>query len=117
MQSTNWHRKTLELAKALHAGQVDKAAPYWLHLGRVAQRLVKRFPDATKAQVQAALLHDAIENAGVTPDQLRELAIEGKVIVSACAAARTSKTCPISSANGLLAPERPLFCFCYHTIS
>ncbi|MCW2242567.1 HD domain-containing protein [Azospirillum canadense] len=83
MQSTNWYRETLELAKALHAGQVDKAgAPYWLHLERVAQRLVERLPDATKVQVQAALLHDAIEDAGVTPDQLRELGIEEEAIAA-----------------------------------
>ena len=83
MLNTVWFRDTLEFAKTLHHGQVDKAgAPYWMHLERVAHRLIERFPDATKAQLQAALLHDAIEDAGVTADDLRSAGIEEEAIAA-----------------------------------
>ncbi|MBK1838880.1 HD domain-containing protein [Azospirillum sp. YIM B02556] len=83
MQDSVWFRETLEFAKTLHHGQVDKAgAPYWLHLERVARRLAERFPDATKAQLQAALLHDAIEDAGATADDLRRAGIEEEAIAA-----------------------------------
>lgn len=65
----------------LHAGQVDKAgAPYWHHLDRVARRLVERFPDATRAQVHAALLHDALEDTPVTPAGLAAFGVPPDVI-------------------------------------
>lgn len=81
MQDAAWFRETLDYAKALHNGQVDKGgAPYWMHVERVARRLVERFPDATKAQVQAALLHDAIEDAGVTAVDLRTAGIDEEAI-------------------------------------
>lgn len=83
MLNTAWFRDMLEFAKTLHHGQVDKAgAPYWMHLERVAHRLIERFPDATKAQLQAALLHDAIEDAGVTADDLRSAGIEEEAIAA-----------------------------------
>lgn len=83
MRNTVWFRDTLAFAKTLHHGQVDKAgAPYWMHLERVAHRLMERFPDATKAQIQAALLHDAIEDAGVTADDLRGAGIEEEAIAA-----------------------------------
>ncbi|PWC51609.1 hypothetical protein TSA6c_13740 [Azospirillum sp. TSA6c] len=73
----------MEFAKTLHQGQLDKAgAPYWKHLERVAHRLIERFPDATKAQLQAALLHDAIEDAGVTADDLRAAGVEEEAITA-----------------------------------
>lgn len=83
MRNTVWFRDTLAFAKTLHHGQVDKAgAPFWMHLERVAHRLMERFPDATKAQIQAALLHDAIEDAGVTADDLRGAGIEEEAIAA-----------------------------------
>ncbi|MBP2302242.1 HD domain-containing protein [Azospirillum picis] len=83
MQNEAWFHETLEFAKALHHGQVDKAgAPYWMHLERVARRLAGLFPDATKAQLQAALLHDAIEDAGATADDLRAAGIEEDAIAA-----------------------------------
>lgn len=83
MQNEAWFRDTLEFARTLHQGQVDKAgAPYWMHLERVAHRLMERFPDATKAQLQAALLHDAIEDAGVTADDLRAAGVEEEAIAA-----------------------------------
>jgi (p)ppGpp synthase/HD superfamily hydrolase len=81
IESQAWYGETLALARRLHAGQVDKAGePYWCHLERVARRLVDRFADATKAEIQAALLHDSIEDAGATPEMLHELGIESEAV-------------------------------------
>jgi len=64
--------ETRALVTALHAGQVDQAgAPYIGHLERVAAHLQRLFPEATLDERHAAWLHDAIEDAGVTPDDLR----------------------------------------------
>lgn len=46
-----------------HSDQIDKAGrPYMLHLEDVARRLVELFPDVTTEEVQAALLHDVLED-------------------------------------------------------
>jgi (p)ppGpp synthase/HD superfamily hydrolase len=59
------------LAAALHAGQLDKAGrPYIEHLTRVAAILRMRFPDATEAELEAAWLHDALEDTDATPETL-----------------------------------------------
>jgi (p)ppGpp synthase/HD superfamily hydrolase len=56
-----------------HAGQVDKAGrPYLLHLEDVARRLIELFPDATIHEVQAALLHDVLEDTACTPGELEQ---------------------------------------------
>src|SRR5690242_12402682 len=77
----DWYRTALELVKERHAGKADKLGwPKYEHFERVADRLVRFFPDATPAQVQAALLHDALEpgessidalsRRGVSPDAI-----------------------------------------------
>jgi len=79
--STPWYATTLSVAMRFHSGQVDKAGqPYWKHLDRVAQLLIDMWPDATKTEVQAALLHDVIEDTSATPDSLRALKIPGDVV-------------------------------------
>ena len=66
-----WYRDALALARRLHAGQVDKIGrPKAEHVERVARRLVELFPDATPEQVQAALLHDTLEDCNTTPVRL-----------------------------------------------
>ena len=51
------------LAERLHAGQVDKAGrPYIEHLERVVGILKARWPDATEAEIEAAWLHDVLED-------------------------------------------------------
>jgi (p)ppGpp synthase/HD superfamily hydrolase len=63
MFDETWYRNTLALARRLHAGQAAKGGqPYIEHVERVARILVERFPDATPEQVQAALLHDVLED-------------------------------------------------------
>jgi (p)ppGpp synthase/HD superfamily hydrolase len=60
-----------EIARAAHAGQVDKGGrPYFEHVERVAHRLQKLFPDADVTEVEAAWLHDTIEDCGYSTDRL-----------------------------------------------
>ena len=76
-----WYRDALALARRLHAGQVDKGGrPYIEHVERVARVLVERFPDATPEQVQAALLHDVLEDCDTTPVRLVLDGVEPSVV-------------------------------------
>ncbi|AUZ83674.1 HD domain-containing protein [Methylophaga nitratireducenticrescens] len=57
----------------LHAKQTDKAGkPYVQHPLRVHMRLQKLFPDAAEDVRHAALLHDVMEDCGITSQDLRE---------------------------------------------
>ena len=61
----------IALATRLHASQTDKAGqPYVGHLARVAQRLVTRWPDATRDEIEAAWLHDSLEDTEATEASL-----------------------------------------------
>ena len=56
-----------------HAGQTDKAGrPYLLHLEDVAQRLGEQFPNPPMEEIQAALLHDVLEDTACTEQELSE---------------------------------------------
>lgn len=79
---TGEQRIAAGLAARLHAAQVDKAGkPYVGHLGRVAAILVRRWPDASADEIDAAWLHDALEDteaseesllaAGISPETIR----------------------------------------------
>ena len=75
---------TLEQAIALavekHRGQKDKAgAPYILHPLRVLFRLAWDAPEA--AQI-AAVLHDVVEDTGVTLDDLRAHGFSDEVVAA-----------------------------------
>jgi (p)ppGpp synthase/HD superfamily hydrolase len=65
--------KALAFATAAHGGQTRKYthAPYIVHPIAVAQ-MVHRCKDMTADAVCAALLHDTIEDCGVTFDQLAD---------------------------------------------
>ena len=68
----SWTMATLGVAQRLHAGQVDKAgAPYWTHLHRVAGLLLRRWPDAPRVQIEAALFHDVLEDVRSGERRLR----------------------------------------------
>lgn len=59
------------LAARLHAGQTDKAGrPYIEHLARVAAILTRRWPDATRDEIDAAWLHDSLEDTEATEASL-----------------------------------------------
>lgn len=74
--------RAIAIAAEAHAGQVDKAgAPYILHVLRVMLRV------ETAEERIAAVLHDVVEDCGLTLDQLREdgfpeAAIEGVAAVT-----------------------------------
>jgi hypothetical protein len=57
----------------LHAGQTDKAGhAYAQHPLRVHMRLQSLFPDAGEDVRHAALLHDVMEDCGITADDLHQ---------------------------------------------
>ncbi len=73
--------KAARLAAELHAGQVDKAGkPYIEHLARAAAILQRRFPDATGSEIEAAWLHDSVEDAGATLQSLLAAGISAEAV-------------------------------------
>lgn len=64
---------TIALIKQLHAGQTDQTGkPYANHPKRVAQNVRRLFPDCSDDVVMAALLHDVIEDCGISETDLRQ---------------------------------------------
>jgi (p)ppGpp synthase/HD superfamily hydrolase len=71
----------IALAAQLHAGQTDKAGqPYVGHLARVAARLVQRWPDATRDEIEAAWLHDCLEDTEATEASLLAAGVSPRTI-------------------------------------
>ena len=63
---TSLTKKAMQIAYDAHKGQVDKAGtPYIFHPLHVAEQM------GTKEEVIVALLHDVVEDTGVTIDKLR----------------------------------------------
>lgn len=76
-KSEPWYVETLDLVKRRHAGKQDKVGrPYYQHFERVADRLLQTVPDATRGQVQAALLHDALEPGEMSVAELQQNRID-----------------------------------------
>lgn len=76
-----WYRAALALVEERHAGRIDLLGrPIVEHFERVAARLIDRFPDATPAQIQAALLHDAFEPGGYPREELARRGIHDDAI-------------------------------------
>ena len=65
-------QRALAFARARHAGQTRRgsATPYWVHLVRVAMDLA-RWGETSPALLQAALLHDTVEDTRTTVDEIR----------------------------------------------
>ncbi|MFC4159504.1 hypothetical protein [Chitinimonas lacunae] len=75
--------RAIALAATLHAGQVDKAgAPYILH----PLRLMLRLPDEAGRIV--AVLHDTVEDCGISFDSLRAEGFSEAVIAALDAVTR-----------------------------
>ncbi len=69
--------KAIELAVKMHQGQVDKAGqPYILHPLRVMFRV-----EGELARI-VAVLHDVVEDCGITFDDLRKLGFSEQVIIA-----------------------------------
>ena len=67
--------KAVSIALEAHKGKKDKAgAPYILHPLRVM------FQMETEEEMIAAVLHDVLEDAAITPDQLREMGFSERVL-------------------------------------
>ena len=67
-----WYLATFAVAMRVHRGhQGTRKEPHWSFLQRCAQTLVRQFPDATRAQVQAVLLHEVLADALIPANQLR----------------------------------------------
>lgn len=86
--------QALILAERLHAGQVDKAGqPYVGHLRRVAEILLARFPDCTPSAVEAAVLHDTLEDTGADPAALRLAGVSEQAIRLVLALTKPTNGC------------------------
>jgi (p)ppGpp synthase/HD superfamily hydrolase len=71
----------IALATRLHFGQVDKAGkPYVEHLSRVAANLIRLWPDAPRDQVEAAWLHDSLEDTQATEASLATSGVSSETI-------------------------------------
>ncbi|MCR0985733.1 HD domain-containing protein [Roseomonas populi] len=69
------------LASRLHAGQVDKqGAPYIDHLTAVVGILRERWPEAPPHALEAAWLHDAMEDTGASAESLRAEGVSEEAI-------------------------------------
>lgn len=65
--------QTVCIMQHLHGQQVDKAGyPYWQHPFRVAGIYIGENDDATQEGAIAALLHDVVEDAPITINELRQ---------------------------------------------
>jgi (p)ppGpp synthase/HD superfamily hydrolase len=81
MADTKVQTTARALAQRLHAGQTDKAGePYVEHLARVVDRLVSRFPDASAAEIEAAWLHDSLEDTEATPESLLAAGVSAEAV-------------------------------------
>lgn len=78
---TAWYQAAWRLVLEKHQGKTDPLGrPYEEHFIRVTRRLLGMFPQATPAQIQAALLHDALEPGGYSVETLRERGISAEAI-------------------------------------
>lgn len=81
---TEFAMRARAYAVKAHGDQRYGAAPYSVHLDAVARVLV-RFGHTDEETVAAGFLHDAIEDAGVTHDELeREFGARVAALVDAC---------------------------------
>jgi (p)ppGpp synthase/HD superfamily hydrolase len=69
------------LAAQLHGGQVDKSGrPYIGHLIRVVAHLRRLFPDAGSSELEAAWLHDALEDTAATKASLLSAGVSAAAV-------------------------------------
>lgn len=71
-----WYKLAWELVLQRHQGHKDRLdRPMEEHFIRVSNRLMRMFPQSNPAQLQAALLHDALEPGGYTEEQLQSAGV------------------------------------------
>ena len=77
------YTRAFEIAEKCHQNQVDKVGmPYINHVRSVAFRC------ATEEQKIVALLHDTIEDAGMTAEELRNNGFDESIVDAVCAISR-----------------------------
>ena len=76
-----WYADALAAVQAQQAGVTDYLGRPWAeHFERVALRLAFRNPAATRAQVEAALLHDVFMERGGGHALLRRLGVDPRAV-------------------------------------
>jgi hypothetical protein len=76
-----WYHAILEAVAAQQAGITDRIGRPWAqHFERVALRLIFRNPQASRAQIEAALLHDAMMDRGGGRPMLDSLGVSAEAI-------------------------------------
>ena len=76
-----WYRALLDAVQAQQAGVTDRLGRPWAeHFERVALRTLFRNPAATRAQMEAALLHDAFMDRGGGEAMLASLGVGAAAI-------------------------------------
>lgn len=75
-----WYSRTFALAEKLHEGQTDKRGePYIWHLSRTALRVADIF-SGPRPWIEAALLHDSIEDTPANPGDLLAAGLSPEVV-------------------------------------
>jgi hypothetical protein len=76
-----WYHAILDAVATQQAGITDRIGRPWAqHFERVALRLIFRNPQATRAQIEAALLHDAMMDRGGGRPLLDSLGLSAEAI-------------------------------------
>lgn len=76
-----WYRDLLAAVQTQQAGVTDRVGRPWAqHFERVALRTMFRNPSASRAQIEAALLHDAFMDRGGGAEMLSSLNVGDEAI-------------------------------------
>ncbi|MDQ8729053.1 hypothetical protein [Bradyrhizobium sp. LHD-71] len=76
-----WYRDRLKLVQEEHGATQDRIGrPWYQHFERVALRLMFRCPGASQAQIEAALMHDALMAGGKGRGFLEEIGLLDEAI-------------------------------------
>lgn len=74
--TASWYHDRLKLVQEEHGTTPDRIGrPWYQHFERVALRLIFRCPGATQAQIEAALMHDALMAGGKGKAFLHEIGL------------------------------------------
>lgn len=81
LPSGTWFQDRVEMLNQELEGTKDRIGrPWYQHFERVALRLIFRYPEAGRDQIEAALLHDVLMAGGKGKSHLRELGLSERAI-------------------------------------
>lgn len=76
-----WYSDRLKLVEEEHRGVLDRIGrPWYQHFERVALRLIFRNPKASRAQIEAAIMHDALMAGGKGRGFLESIGLQPEAI-------------------------------------